>query len=255
MARRATGQTLIVDGITVEVRRSAVRHVRISVHPPAGAVRVSVPRFLPERAVRDALRRRMAWIQRTRTAVRARPREAERRYVTGETHLFLGERYRLEVESPAGAAQSRRPRAHVTLDGTTIRLLTSAPSDQVGRERAISAWYREQLTALIPELRARWEPIVGAAPSEVRIRRMTTLWGSCNVVARRVWLNLELARRPVRSIEYVLVHELVHLHERYHNARFYRLMGEALPDWRERREELNATPIPGRFDDRFAEDC
>jgi predicted metal-dependent hydrolase len=104
-------------------------------------------------------------------------------------------------------------------------------------------WYRARLGALIPDLVERWEPVVGHRADEVRIRKMKTKWGSCNIDARRIWLNLELAKKPPRCIEYILVHELVHLAERHHNDRFRALMDRHLPDWRTRRDELNAAPL------------
>jgi predicted metal-dependent hydrolase len=161
----------------------------------------------------------------------------------------LGKRYRLEVveearrEPTAPGAIPPGGSAMVIISGDTLLLSVPPESSREHRERIMTDWYRARLGALIPNLVERWEPVVGHRADEVRIRKMKTKWGSCNIDARRIWLNLELAKKPPRCIEYILVHELVHLAERHHNDRFRALMDRHLPDWRTRRDELNAAPL------------
>jgi predicted metal-dependent hydrolase len=111
------------------------------------------------------------------------------------------------------------------------------------RDSVLQTWYRRELRQLLPPLLQKWEPRLGKAVAEVRVRRMKTRWGSCNANAGRIWLNLELIKKPVACLEYVLVHEMVHLHERHHNDRFLEWMDRLLPQWRVRRDELNRAPL------------
>ena len=118
-----------------------------------------------------------------------------------------------------------------------------AGSDATRPRAVLQRWYREHLRELIPPLLAKWEPILGVQAADWRIKKMKTKWGACSVEARRIWLNLELAKKPARCLEYIVVHELVHLIERHHNDRFIRLMDKHLPLWRQYRQELNAAPL------------
>ncbi|MFW5995398.1 MAG: M48 family metallopeptidase, partial [Spirochaetia bacterium] len=163
---------------------------------------------------------------------------------SGEVHFVQGRGYVLDVVESGG-----RHRVGVTGDAR-LELRVRPGTDMAGRWRALDRFYRELLERRVPELLARWQPRMRVAAAEWRIKSMKTRWGTCNVRARRIWLNVDLARRPERCLEYVVVHELVHLLERNHSKRFYALMDEFLPDWRARREELNAawpvdTPPPG----------
>lgn len=261
-----TPYRIAIADIDVEVRPKQIKNLHIGVYPPDGHVRVSAPMRLDADAVRLALVTRVPWIRRRRAEFRNQPRQTERLYVSGESHYYLGRRYRLEVitsgvtdcapaaDVPAGAAEvsetaAKRPKKtrsrtnDASIHGDTIRLTAPPHADQSVRERIVLRWYREQLTEVVESLRGRWEAAIGVAADEVRIRKMKTLWGSCNPTARRVWLNLELAKKPTRCIEYVIAHELIHLLERHHNDRFRRLMDRFMPDWRVRRDELNAAPL------------
>jgi predicted metal-dependent hydrolase len=169
--------------------------------------------------------------------VRGQDRQSQREMVTGESHYFQGRRYLLEVKECDGSPG-------VQLTGKASMELRVPPGhDRVQRESVLQRWYRRQLRALVPPLLAKWEPRLGRAVSEVRIRRMKTRWGSCNARAGRVWLNLELIKKPPACLEYVLVHELVHLHERHHSERFLEWMDALLPTWRVCRDELNRAPL------------
>lgn len=110
---------------------------------------------------------------------------------------------------------------------------------QEKKQEILHAFYRAELKKLIPELLDKWQPILDVTASAWGIKRMKTKWGTCNIEARRIWLNLELAKKPVQCLEYILVHELTHLLERHHNERFTGLLDQHLPQWRTLREELN----------------
>ena len=157
--------------------------------------------------------------------------------VSGESHYFAGRRYRLDVIVRLG-----RPSVRLR-NNTTIELAVPPDADREARERILERWYRAQLRQRIPPLLEKWQPVIGVQVNEVRIKKMKTLWGSCNIEARRIWLNLELMKKSPQCLEYILVHEMVHLLERHHNERFQQFMGRFLPDWRLRRDELNRAPL------------
>jgi predicted metal-dependent hydrolase len=220
-----------VDGIEIEVIRKRVKHMRISVHPPDGRVRVSAPHRIDDEAIRLAVAQRLPWIRKHQERLHNAPRQPERRMLSGESHFVWGERYLLDV--------SRTGRPSVLIDGRTLRLTAPDGSDAGTRHHILDRWYRAQMEAVLPGLLDKWQPVIGERVESVTIRRMKTRWGSCTPSRRTIRLNLELATRTPRCLEYVLVHELVHLLERSHNASFYALMDRFLPTWRAPRDELN----------------
>jgi hypothetical protein len=157
--------------------------------------------------------------------------------VSGESHYFLGQRYRLRVLKQAAVPKV------VIRDNSTIELHVRREITAKQRERLLERWYRRQLKELVPPVLEKWQSRLGVWTNEWAIKKMKTKWGACNVEARRIWLNLELAKKPVQCLEYIIVHELVHLMERHHNDNFISLMNNFLPQWRSRRDELNAAPL------------
>lgn len=160
-----------------------------------------------------------------------------REMLSGESHYSLGRRYRLDVIEHEGRASVR------LTDNTRMQLRIGPESDRDQCEAALARWYRRRLRARIRQLLDKWEPTVGEAVAEVRIKKMKTRWGSCNAEARRIWINLELAKKPVACLEYIFVHEMVHLIERHHTDRFRELMDKFMPSWRLCRDELNRAPL------------
>ena len=226
-----------VGGIAVEVLRKNIKNLHLGVYPPDGRVRVSAPRHFDDAAVRLAIITRLDWIRRHQAALRRQSRQSQREFVTGESHYFAGRRYRLDVIERDGAPEVR------LRNNQTLELRVRPGTERSKREAVLHGWYRQQLRAQLPALVAQWEPVVGVSVNEVRIKRMKTRWGSCNIKAKRVWLNLELAKKPAACLDYVLVHELVHLLERRHNRRFRELMDRFMPQWRLHRDELNRAPL------------
>lgn len=230
-------QEIEVGGVAVQVVRKRIKHLHVGVYPPAGRVRVAAPQHLDEDVVRLAVISRLGWIRRKQKEFAGQDRQSQREVVSGESHYFLGRRYLLDV-----GECSTRP--GVRLVGPTtmeLRVRTGAHRDQ--RDSVLQRWYRRELRRLLSPLLQKWEPRMGKPVAEVRVRRMKTRWGSCNAKAGRIWLNLELIKKPVACLEYVLVHEMVHLHERHHNDRFLEWMDRLLPPWRVRRDELNRAPL------------
>jgi len=224
---------LLVGGIKVEVVRKDIKNLHLGVYPPMGRVRVAVPLVISDEAVRLAVIDKLGWIKRQRAKFAEQPRQSQREMVNGESHYFLGKRYRLRMH-----AVDAPPR--VVVRGITSLDLYVRPGATVEqRELVLLAWYRDQLKALIPPLLDEWQPILGVQASQWGVKKMKTKWGSCNTAAKRIWLNLELAKKPEMCLEYIVVHELVHLLERKHSERFTALMDSYLPNWRVCRETLN----------------
>ncbi len=230
-------QQIEIRGSPVSVIRKPIKNLHIGVYPPDGRVRVAAPSRLTDDAVRLAVISRLGWIRRQQARFAEQARQSAREMVTGESQYFQGRRYRLNVIEHAGP-----PRVSVP-DKTTLELRVRPNTDPVMRRAILQQWYRTRLREQIPPLVEKWEPKAGVNISEVRIRRMKTRWGSCNPAARRLWLSLELAKKPASCLEYVFVHELVHLFERRHNERFQKRMDTLFPTWRIAREELNRAPL------------
>lgn len=226
-----------VSGISVEVVRKEIKHLHVGVYPPHGRVRVAAPLRLDDDAIRLAVVSRLAWIRRKQEGFERQHRQSQRELVTGESHYFLGRRYLLDV-----VEREDPPAVHLA-DNTTMRLQVRPDADRDAREAVLQRWYRRRLREQIPGLIAKWEPRVGRTIADVRIKRMKTRWGSCNAEAGRIWFNLELAKKPVSCLEYILVHEMVHLIERRHTERFRELMDALMPSWQFYRDELNRAPL------------
>ena len=138
----------------------------------------------------------------------------------------------------------RRGRHEILIsDGNILQLFVNSGTDTEKRLKVLTEWYREQLKGKIPDLLNKWQPIIGKQVNDCRIKKMKTRWGSCNITKGRIWLNLELAKKPIECLEYVLVHELVHLWERYHNEKFRAYMDKYLPQWQEYSDMLNREPL------------
>ena len=225
-----------VSGITVEVVRKAIKNLHIGVYPPDGRVRVAAPGRMSMEAIRLAVIGKLGWIKKHQTKFAAQERQSPREYITGETHYYQGKRYRLNVLLTGG-------RPAVLLRHGTLELHVSPDHGSDYREALLYNWYRRQMKLQLPELVAKWEQIIAVQVSGYGIKRMKTRWGTCNPSVKRIWLNLELIKKPVHCLEYIIVHELVHLLEKHHNDRFKGLMDQYLPLWRQYREELNRQPL------------
>jgi len=221
----------------VEIVRKNIKNLHVGVYPPSGRVRVAAPLRLDDAAVRLAVISRLGWIRRHQAAFERQDRQSERELVSGESLYFAGRRYRLDVIEHDG------PPSVSLRNNTTLELRVRPGTCLAKRNGVLQQWYRERLREQLPALLAKWEPVVGVTVSEVRIKKMKTLWGSCNAEARRIWLNLELTKKPALCLEYILVHEMVHLLERHHNERFRESMDALMPSWRLFREELNREPL------------
>jgi predicted metal-dependent hydrolase len=227
---------IVVSGVTVQVIRKAIKNLHLGVYPPNGRVRVAAPLRVSDNAVRLAVVDKLGWIKRQRAKFDTQPRQSVREMVSGESHFVFGRRYRLRVIHGPGAAT-------VKIRGRWIEMCVRQGASAEMRSRLLQGWYRQRLRERALPLVLKWQHAIGVHLADWDIRRMKTKWGTCNPNASRIWLNLELAKKPVRCLEYLIVHELVHLIERTHNDQFLALMDDYLPDWRSRRTLLNAQPL------------
>jgi len=228
---------ITVSGVRVTVVRKAIKNLHLGVYPPHGRVRVAAPLAISDEAVRLAVVGKLGWIRRQRARFEAQPRQSRRDMVSGESHYFLGRRCRLQVHHQEGPARA------VLRGKTIIDLYVRLGANAEERDRALQRWHRAELRELIPPLLEKWQRSLGVQAADWGIKRMKTKWGGCTIDARRIWLNLELVKKPVRCLEYIVVHELMHLRERHHGDAFIKLMDRALPSWRTRRVELNRAPL------------
>jgi predicted metal-dependent hydrolase len=222
-----------VSGLQIQVVRKAIKNLNVRVYPPHGRVRVAAPLRVSDKAVRLAVVGKLGWIKRQQARVEKQSRQSAREYVTGESHHFQGRRYRLNVTIQAGPA-------HIELRETDIIHLSIEEGSTLSqRERVFREWHRRQLEALIPPLIEKWERKIGVNVGKVSVRHMKTKWGVCNIRTHRISLNLELVKKPLECVEYVIAHEMVHLLERLHNDRFKAFMDEFVPSWRLLKKELD----------------
>ena len=226
-----------IADLDVEVVRKEIRNLHLAVYPPSGHVRVAAPHALDDEAVRLAVVSRLAWIRRQRAKVLEQPRESRREMVTGETHYVWGRKFRLRVRTDGPS------RGVVLGSNGHLELFVPEGTNQRGCEQRLTAWYRQELKAAIPPLLEKWSKVLGVDSPAWGVKRMKRRWGTCNAEAARIWLNLELVKKPPACLEYVIVHELAHLQERLHNGRVREILDTAMPQWRTYRDELNSTPL------------
>ncbi len=189
-----------------------------------------------KKAVRRVVSNKFAWIRQQQARFAAQPRPSPHEMVSGESHYFLGQRYQLRVMAYTGPPRIRHN------DSSFLDLFVRSGTTAEQRQQVLQRWYREQLRARIPPLLEQWQPVLGVQAADWGIKQMKTRWGTCNIAARRIWLNLELIKKPVNCLEYVVIHELTHLLERNHNDQFKALMDHHLPHWRLIRQTLNHAP-------------
>ena len=226
-----------VGGIAVAVVRKDIKNLHLAVYPPDGRVRIAVPEALSDAAIHTAVATRLAWIRRKQASFQRQARETARDMVNGETHWFDGRRYRLQVTESPG-----RPLVRLTR-GRHLELRVRPGGSQADRARLLDRWYRAHLAAVVPAMLDEWAPRVGIARPDWRMRHMKTRWGSCRPESGRIWLNVELAKKLRTHLEYIAVHELLHLKIRHHDRAFQARMDELLPHWRLMRSELGALPL------------
>lgn len=232
-------QKIQLGDISVEVTLKDIKNVHLSVLPPLGQVKIAAPSRMDLDTIRIYAISKLSWIKRQQAKIKGQQREAPREYITRESHYYQGKRYLLKVIEAETAPQ-------VILKQNNLVLYIKPNTEKDKRKEILNKWYRAQLKETVPKYIAKWEPIIGVSVLDFDIRKMKTKWGTCDIESQRIRLNLELARKPLPCLEYIVVHEMIHLLERNHNKRFISLMDKFLPNWKELREELNWLPVSHR---------
>ena len=229
-------EALQIGDISIELIRKPVKHVHLSVHPPAGRVSMVAPPDTRTEVARAYAVSKLPWIRKQQAAYSSQAREESRKFVARETHFLWGRRHLLEVEY-------RNVKPSVRLDHRRIKLVVRPGSTETTRARVMHEWHKALMHEAVPTLVAQWGPKLGVHVERYFLQRMKTKWGSCNHDARHLRLNTELVKKPPDLLEYVLVHEMLHLREPTHSDRFISLLGQHYPSWRDARAELNELPL------------
>lgn len=227
---------IIVSNISVEVIRKNIKNMHLSVLPPDGRVRVSAPTQLTDEAITMFVRTKLGWIKKQQEKFQQQPRQSERQYVSGETLYVWGKQYFLQVEySYKGNA--------LTLSGDKAILTVRKESSPKQRESFVNEWYRNLLKQEVAKYLPKWEKTTGLYCSSWQSKYMMTKWGTCNPTSKKIWLNLQLAKKPIKCLEYVILHELAHLKVHNHGPEFTAILDQYMPYWREHKRRLNDSTL------------
>ena len=229
-------ETIRLGEIAIAVTCKDIKHVHLSVHPPGGRVTLVAPTGTRLEVARAYAVSKLGWIRDQQATLRAQAREAPRRFVTRESHYVWGKRYLLSVIE-------RECKPSVTMDHRRITLTVRPGSDRAKRQTVMHEWHKRLLHEAVPPLIRKWESRLEVRVAAYFLQRMKTKWGGCNHEARHIRLNTELVKKPKDLLEYVIVHEMLHLIDPTHSERFLALMSRHYPSWREARAELNALPL------------
>ena len=230
-------EQITINDLVIDVVRKDIKNIHLAVYPPTGRVRIAAPLTMNEDAIRLFAISKLAWIKRNQRKFENQERIPQREYKQRESHYFQGKRYLLNIvetdQSPKVVLKNKK----------FIELHIKPNTSTAKRHEILTEWYRSELKKYIPPLIEKWEKILNVKVNEWHVKQMKTKWGSCNIEKKRIWLNLELAKKPEHCLEYIIVHEMVHLLERHHNDRFLYLMNTYLPNWRQLKDELNKLPV------------
>ncbi len=226
---------IVVEDITIEIERKKIKNLHLRVYPPDGRVSVSAPARFSDDMLRSFVESKIEWIRKHQDRIGRRQRNAQApcEFVSGEVHFFNGSGYKLEL-----IEQDAKP--HVVIEGGSLKLYVRPGAYAEKRKAVMDEFYRAQLKQLLPGIIDKWEKVIKVKVDDFGIKKMKTKWGTCNRKARRIWINLELAKKPPECLEYIVVHEMVHLIERHHNSVFYGYMDQFLSQWRSYKNVLNS---------------
>lgn len=225
---------IIIDDIEIEVIKKNIKSIRLSVHPPNGEVKVSASKRVTDESIRLFVVSRLSWIKKQRLRFENQEKIPEMEYISGESHYYFGERYLLNVIY----GSSNKSKVEIRND-EYIDLHVKIGSNKEKKEKAIKEWYRKRLKDSIPPIIEKWEKLMDLKVNDWGVKQMKTRWGTCNINAKRIWINLELAKKPPHCLEYIVVHEMAHLIEPGHGERFKAIMDQYYPSWRNVKAELN----------------
>ena len=222
-----------ISDVDVHTVKKDIKNIHLGVYPPQGRVRVAAPLETTDEKIKLLVLSKMRWIKRQQAKFQKQERETKREYVSGESHFLLGRRHLLNV-----IYDNSKPRIE-TNTKTHINMFIRQKTTLKKREQLMNNFYRTELKKQTPLLLEKWNKITGIKVKEFRIKKMKTKWGSCTPEHKRIWLNLELAKKPLHCLEYVVVHEMTHIIEKNHNEKFKSLMNMFMPKWTQYKQELN----------------
>lgn len=229
-------QQIDLGNITVDVEQKNIKNIHLSVYPPTGRVRIAAPMRFDLETIRMFAISKLSWIKKQQKRFHKQTRETPRVFKTRESHYYLGKRYLMQVEKVDG-----KQGVFIKHDKLILQVKPDTTIEQ--KQLILQEWYRERLKELVPQYISKWEDKMQVKVADYGIKKMKTKWGTCNREKKRIWVNLELAKKPLECLEYIVVHEMVHLLERNHNDRFIAYMNKFLPQWKYYREELNRLPL------------
>jgi predicted metal-dependent hydrolase len=230
-------QQISLGNISIDVIRKNIKNIHLAVYPPTGRVRLAAPMKVNDDAIRLFAISKLGWIKRQQRKFQGQERLSPREYKNRESHYVRGQRYLLNV------IEEDVPPRVILRSKTYIDLYVRPKTPTAKRHEIMNEWYRAELKKQLPDLIKRWSQRLNIKINQCLIKHMKTKWGSCNIEKRRVWINLELAKKPIHCLEYILVHEMTHLLERHHNTRFSAYMDKYLPQWRSYKQDLNEFPV------------
>jgi predicted metal-dependent hydrolase len=231
---------LSLGDIAVDVVKKDIKNVHLSVNPPTGRVRISAPLRMNLDTIRVFAISKLGWIKQQQKKFRDQQRETPREYIDRESHYVWGKRYLLKI-----VEGNSTPGIELKHKKLVLHIRPGANREK--RDAIVEEWYRDQLKDAVPPLIAKWEALIGVSVKGFYIQRMKTKWGSCNPTSGTIRLNTDLTKKPPQCVEYIVVHEIVHLLEPTHNARFTSLMDQFMPQWQFVRARLNRLPV--RYND------
>lgn len=236
-----------ISGIPITVEKKNIKNMHLYVKPPNGNVMVSAPITLSDKSIEMFVRTKVGWIKKQREKFDKQERQSERQFVSGESIYLWGKQYYLKVVHE-GKANS------MTIEGENAVLNVRKDSTIKQRETFVNEWYRAILKEKIEQLLPKWVKKTGLEPSSWQTKYMTTKWGTCNTEKKKIWINLQLAKKPIECLEYVILHELAHLKVRNHGASFVAILDEYMPYWRDVRKQLNDSKLDFMEEKTFAQD-
>ena len=222
---------MLIAGIEVRINKKDIKNMHLYVKPPDGAVSVSAPLNMSDEAIERFVRTKVSWVKAQQAKFTGQLRQTERQYISGETLYLWGKQYFLQVKY--GNKNSL-----VTFVNDAV-LTVRSESTTSQRENFVREWYRDHLKSEIMRLLPKWEKAIGLRCDSWQIKYMTSKWGTCNITKRKIWFNLQLAKKPVDCLEYIILHELVHLRNKNHDADFLATMDKYMPYWKDVKKKLN----------------
>jgi hypothetical protein len=228
--------TISINKIPIEITYKNIKNVYLRIYPPNGEVKVSAPKKMPLDTIRLFITSKSDWIKQQQKKIKNQQTETPKNFIDQEKHYFNGKQYQLKIVESIG-----RPK--IELNDKHITMHTPPNTSIEQKKKLLNNWYRTKLKETIPILIRQYEPIMKVSVAEFGIKQMKTKWGTCNPRAKRIWINLELAKKSPECLEYLVVHEMAHLLEPSHNHRFKSLMTTFLPNWKQRQKELNKIAI------------